>query len=107
MGAFVLWVPVRVAIWLVRDEDRGLFSGHSPALRPGQILGHLVSDRGVGFHPGDARASGGLGLVSMRERVRLVRGALAVQSQPNQGTTLTVEIPLTGRALKAGSAFRF
>jgi hypothetical protein len=42
LGAFVLWVPVRIVIWLVRDEHRGLFSGHSPALRPGQILGHLV-----------------------------------------------------------------
>ncbi len=49
MGAFVLWVPLRVAIWLVRDEDRGLFSGHSPALRPGQILGHLVIAAGLGM----------------------------------------------------------
>jgi len=54
-----------------------------------------VSDRGVGFHPSQARASGGLGLVSMRERVRLVGGVLAVESQPDHGTTLTVEIPLS------------
>jgi hypothetical protein len=42
VGAFVLWIPVRILIWLVRDEHRGLLSGHSPALRPGQLFGHLV-----------------------------------------------------------------
>jgi hypothetical protein len=49
IGAFVLWVPVRIVIWLVRDEDRGLFTGHSPALRPGQILGHLVIAAALGM----------------------------------------------------------
>ena len=64
-----------------------------------------VSDRGVGFHPDHARASGGLGLLSMRERVRLVRGVLSVESQPNRGTTLTVEIPVAVTALGAGATF--
>jgi hypothetical protein len=49
VGAFALWVPVRILIWIVRDEDRGLFSGHSPALRPGQILGHLVIAAALGM----------------------------------------------------------
>jgi len=49
VGAFVLWIPVRIAIWLVRDENRGLFSGHSPALRPGQLFGHLVIAAGLGM----------------------------------------------------------
>jgi hypothetical protein len=49
IGAFVLWIPVRIVIWLVRDENRGLFSGHSPALRPGQILGHLVIAAALGM----------------------------------------------------------
>jgi hypothetical protein len=49
LGAFVLWIPVRIAIWLVRDENRGLFSGHSPALRPGQILGHLIIAAALGM----------------------------------------------------------
>jgi hypothetical protein len=40
--AFVLWIPVRIVIWLVRDEHKGLFTGHSPAIRPGQLLGHVV-----------------------------------------------------------------
>jgi len=49
MGAFVLWVPVRVVIWLIRDEDRGLFTGHSPALRPGQLFGHLLIGAALGM----------------------------------------------------------
>jgi hypothetical protein len=49
IGAFVLWVPVRIAIWLVRDEHRGLFTGHSPALRPGQLLGHVIIAAGLGL----------------------------------------------------------
>ena len=49
IGAFVLWIPVRIGIWLVRDENRGLFGGHSPALRPGQLFGHLVIATGLGM----------------------------------------------------------
>jgi hypothetical protein len=49
IGAFVLWIPVRIVIWLLRDENRGLFTGHSPALRPGQIFGHLVIAAGLGM----------------------------------------------------------
>jgi hypothetical protein len=49
VGSFVLWVPVRILIWLVRDEDKGLFSGHSPVLRPGQIFGHLLIAAALGM----------------------------------------------------------
>ena len=52
VGAFVLWIPVRVVIWLARDEHRGLFSGHSPALRPGQLFGHLVIAAALGMFGG-------------------------------------------------------
>jgi hypothetical protein len=49
VGAFVLWIPVRIIIWLVRDENRGLFGGHSPALRPGQLFGHLLIAAALGM----------------------------------------------------------
>jgi len=49
VGAFVLWLPVRIVIWLVRDENRGLFTGHSPALRPGQLFGHLLIGAALGM----------------------------------------------------------
>jgi hypothetical protein len=52
IGAFVLWIPIRIVIWLVRDENRSLFSGHSPALRPGQIFGHLLIAAALGMFGG-------------------------------------------------------
>ena len=30
VGAFVLWIPVRIVIWLVRDENRGLLTRRQP-----------------------------------------------------------------------------
>ena len=53
-----------------------------------------IRDDGVGFDPGSAAASGGLGLVSMRERLRAVQGAIAIDSQPSAGTTIHVRLPL-------------
>ncbi len=55
-------------------------------------------------HPGSrrwvrrkgARSREGLGLSSMAERVRLVRGKLAVDSEPGHGTTVTVRVPAVG-----------
>ena len=50
--AFLLWIPVRILIWLVRDENKGLLTGHSPAIRPGQLLGHVVLAAGLGLFGG-------------------------------------------------------
>jgi len=55
----------------------------------------LVSDEGVGFRMDESRFSGGLGLVSIRERVRLVKGTVELHSALSRGTTLKVEVPLT------------
>jgi PAS domain S-box-containing protein len=52
----------------------------------------VVSDDGRGFDPGLPPLSG-LGLVSMEERVRLLRGSLKVRSAPRQGTHVCVRIP--------------
>ena len=53
-----------------------------------------VSDEGVGFDVNVAGVKGGLGLVSLRERLQLVRGTLAIESSPNQRTTITARIPV-------------
>jgi len=52
-----------------------------------------VSDTGVGMEPDRAEAAAGLGLVSIKERTRLVKGSLEIISRPDQGTTITVRIP--------------
>jgi signal transduction histidine kinase len=52
-----------------------------------------VSDSGVGMEPGVAAAKAGLGLLSIRERARLVGGKTEIRSVPGEGTSVTVEIP--------------
>jgi PAS domain S-box-containing protein len=52
-----------------------------------------VRDRGVGFEVA-ARGKSGLGLESMRERVRLIRARLTIHSRPGEGTRITVRVPL-------------
>jgi len=55
-----------------------------------------VSDSGAGFTLESVRGETGLGLISMRERVRLVGGHLSVESEPSHGTRIHVRIPLSG-----------
>jgi len=53
-----------------------------------------VSDRGVGMKLSRTSPTTGLGLVSINERTRLVGGSLEIRSQPDQGTTITVKVPV-------------
>ena len=55
-----------------------------------------VSDNGAGFTLESVKGETGLGLISMRERVRLVGGHLSVESKPSHGTRIQVRIPLSG-----------
>lgn len=55
---------------------------------------HLsVRDLGKGFDVETAMQGMGLGLTSMRERVRLVNGTIAIESSPMAGTNIHVCIP--------------
>jgi signal transduction histidine kinase len=53
-----------------------------------------ISDSGTGFRPESARVEAGIGLISMRERLRLVGGTLSVESEPSHGTRICVRVPL-------------
>jgi len=54
------------------------------------LLRMKITDGGKGFDP--VRASKGLGLASMRERVRMIGGELAIVSAPGRGTTLVAQV---------------
>jgi PAS domain S-box-containing protein len=54
----------------------------------------IVRDSGKGFDIETALRGKGLGLTSMRERVRLVNGTIAIESSPMSGTKIHVYIPL-------------
>ena len=57
-----------------------------------------VTDNGRGITPEQAESSSSLGLLGMRERVRLVGGCLAIARQPKGGTEILVRVPLTGES---------
>jgi PAS domain S-box-containing protein len=67
---------------------------------------HLtVSDPGIGFDQMETMNRRGLGLISMRERLQLVSGHLAIESKPGHGTIVRVRVPIqpqTGRMSLAG-----
>jgi signal transduction histidine kinase len=57
----------------------------------------LVSDSGKGFDVESAMQGKGVGLTSMRERVKLVSGTIAIESSPMGGTTIEVRVPLASQ----------
>jgi signal transduction histidine kinase len=63
-----------------------------------------IQDDGLGFDAAEVRKVPGLGLSSIRERVRLVNGRHRINSEPEKGTTIEVTIPLKPMVPKAECA---
>lgn len=61
-----------------------------------------VSDLGVGFDPEKVISGQGLGLINMKERLKLVGGELRIDSKPQQGTTIHARVPLHPATKSAG-----
>ena len=96
-------LPKDVALCLYRITQEALqnvvkhsgASGAKVALAAhGQELHLTVTDDGSGFNAGAVRPGSSLGIVSMRERVRMVQGHLSIQSHPGQGTRIEVRVPI-------------
>ena len=49
LGAFLVWLPLRLLIWVTRSGDQGLVGGHDPVFRPGQLFGFLVISTALGM----------------------------------------------------------
>jgi PAS domain S-box-containing protein len=62
-----------------------------------------VRDSGIGFDPQDAMKGRGLGLTSIRERLKLMNGDLSIDSQPQRGTTIQARIHLDTGTKSAGA----
>lgn len=95
------WLPPEVALCLYRVTQEALQNvvKHSGAKSASVELaaadGEIrlnVTDDGTGFDVGVVTK--GLGLVSMRERVRLVNGQIHWRTQPGKGTRVHVRVPL-------------
>ena len=48
-GAIALWLPLRVLIWAIRHDHRGLFTGARPAITVGGLFGNVVLAAAVGI----------------------------------------------------------
>jgi signal transduction histidine kinase len=59
-----------------------------------QAIQLRVHDSGAGFDPKLATAAVGLGLTSMKERLKLVGGELSIHSKPQEGTTILARIAI-------------
>jgi signal transduction histidine kinase len=77
---------------------------HSQASRADIILRQTatdirgtLTDDGVGFHVPDVSNGQGLGLTSMRERIKKLRGELEIQSSPGKGARLSFVLPLEAK----------
>ncbi len=55
----------------------------------------MVEDSGIGFDNEAAKRRGGLGLISMEERLKLLKGTFSVESEPEGGTTIRARVPLS------------
>ena len=58
-----------------------------------------IADKGVGMPPESRENPAGLGLISIKERTRLVNGTMELQSVQNEGTTLRIRVPEPVEAL--------
>jgi signal transduction histidine kinase len=96
-------VPADVATCLYRVAQEALRNAlrHSGVREATLVLrreaGGLsvtIEDGGTGFDPEAPAALAGLGLTSLRERVRLLQGRLTIRSHPGRGTTIAAWAPV-------------
>jgi PAS domain S-box-containing protein len=92
---------VSLSIYRIVQESLNNIAKHACARRVKIALqgtaGNLclfIQDDGVGFDATEVRQKQGLGLSSMRERVRIIQGVLQITSEPEKGTTITVHVAL-------------
>jgi PAS domain S-box-containing protein len=97
------FLPGDVALCLFRvaQESLGNVAKHAGArevsvrlARNKAGLGLFIKDNGGGFDVAQARGKGGLGLISMEERVRIVNGEFKIRSEAGLGTNVEVHLPL-------------
>ena len=91
---------VKLCVFRIAQEALRNCSRHSEAgsacvvlVRTGSELRLSVSDDGQGFDMRSGAIRRGLGFTSMRERVRIIGGCIAIRSKPGHGTFIEVSIP--------------
>ena len=112
-GAIPKALPKEISLCLFRVLQEALMNAikHSEARRFEVGLVNVssdieltVHDSGIGFDLEKAMSGQGLGLTSMRERLKLVDGQLFIDSKPQGGTTVHARVPTNARMKTAGAS---
>ena len=96
---------LEIGLYRIAQESLNNVSKHAEATEVNlQIINHsngirlVIEDNGKGItaqsSPIRATGKGGMGLPGMRERASSIGGVLTIDSTPNNGTLITVEVPL-------------
>jgi signal transduction histidine kinase len=97
---------IETNLYRIAQEALNNIYKHAQATRVDVILERMedhimliIEDNGQGFDMNDTAIQGGeekeMGLIGMRERAALVGGALEIESQPGDGTTIIVRAPVS------------
>jgi signal transduction histidine kinase len=93
--------PLSLAAYRVFQEALQNVIKHSQTSRlgvsltvEGRELVLRVKDYGHGFHVESANQTGSLGILSMRERLRMVGGAFVIHSEIGKGTQVEARLPM-------------
>ena len=100
--------PYATAVFRIVQEALANIAKHAEATQVSVIIDSLpemitltVRDNGRGFATEAPRKPHSLGLMGLRERALLLKGAVDIHSAPGQGTRVEVSIPLPqGESLK-------
>jgi signal transduction histidine kinase len=94
---------IEITLYRIAQEALNNVSKHAQAKGVGVILERrestlslIIEDDGCGFDTSEPKTTDGkkLGLIGMRERAALVGGSVEIESQPGEGTTVVVRIPV-------------
>ena len=95
---------VETAIYRIVQETLTNMARHADAgsasilvERHGDMVRAIVEDDGVGFDVNTNHGERHLGLLGMRERAELLNGTFVIESSPDHGTSIYIEIPLPAR----------
>jgi signal transduction histidine kinase len=93
--------PYATAVFRIVQESLVNVAKHAGASRvdvrierTGEAVMLEVADDGAGFSPDAPRKTGSLGLMGLRERARLLRGTVEIDTAPGRGTRIRVAIPV-------------
>jgi signal transduction histidine kinase len=102
---------VAISLFRIVQECLANVAKHSQAgrakvqlWRNRRYLHLLIVDWGRGFDANRAFASSGLGLLSIRERARMMGGEIDIESAPSLGTRIHVCVPINGEVRQAVAA---